>query len=349
MIRSRSPLLCLFTFALAISMVAGVGTQVAAQDTAKLSYKAELKWNIITPKETWSNVSGKLGIPHANGSGFDAYVEGQALMVDTTGNGKVNHKVKGVKGTAVLSAKNVDGKKFKYALRFKKQGAGWVFASSGVMKGKINGTMIRLLDLDNNGTFNTVGTDGMIIGNGSACSYVSKVVNLKGELYNFSANADGSQVTVTPYTGETGMLNVRKEFQSTGTLVSAVVSNEGGDYSFDLASAKKGMKVPTGKYVLSGGYLKRGGASVRMRQGRMKAIEVVKDQDAVLAWGAKLKAEFTYARQGTKITIEPSSLHYYGRAGVEFYNFLPETKSPKFLVKDKRTGRELDSGRFSGC
>jgi len=327
-------------------MVAGFGTQVLAQDTASLSYKANLKWNIITPKETWSNVSGKLGIPHANGDGFDAYVEGQALMVDTTGNGKVNHKVKGVAGTAVLSAKSIDGKKFKYALRFQKAGAGWRFTSSGVMQGKVKGQMIRLLDLDNNGTFNEVGTDGMIIGKGSSASYVSKVVNLKGGLFNLTATRDGASITVTPYEGDIWTLNLRKNFKAVGKLVSAIVSGDDGNYSFNLASAKKGMKVPAGSYVIVGGLLKKGSATVRMRTGKMKPIDVQKDQEFILPWGSKLKAEFSYARQGEKITIEPSSLHYFGRAGVEFYDFKPNTQSPEFLVKDKRTGREFDSGKF---
>lgn len=329
-------------------MVAGFSAQATAQETAKLSYKADLKWNIISPKETWTNVSGKLGIPHANGNGFDAQVDGQALMVDTTGNGKVNHKVKGVAGTALLSAKNADGKKFKYALRFKKAGAGWAYQSSGFMQGKIKGLPIRLLDLDNNGSYNEVGEDGMIIGKGQAACFLSKVVNLKGELFTLKANRDGSEITVAPYEGDVGTLNIRKDFKASGTLVSAIVSSENG-HSFDLASAKKGMRVPAGKYVISGGYMKRGRASARMRAGKMTPIVVGKDQDSSLAWGAALNAEFAYARVGEKITIEPASLHYYGRAGVEFYNFLPDTKSPKFLVKDKRTGRELDSGRFSGC
>jgi hypothetical protein len=305
-----------------------------------------MKWNIVTPKEMWSNVSGKLGIPHANGAGFDAFVDGQSLMVDTTGNGKVNQKIKGVRGTAVLTAKSIDGRKFKYALRFEKVGAAWRYASSCIMQGRIKGTKIRLIDLDNNGTFNEVGTDGMIIGKGSSASFVSKVINLKGELYNLTATKDGRSVTVTPFEGDCGTLNLRKQFKAGGKLVAAIVSGEDGEYSFNLASAKRGMKVPVGKYVVVGGLIKKGSATVRLRAGKMKSIEIQKDQTFVLPWGAALKAEFTYARQGTKITIQPSSLHYYGRAGVEFYDFKPNAQSPKFFVKDKRTGREFDSGKF---
>lgn len=270
-------------------------------------------------------------------------------MVDTSGNGRPNHKVKGVSGFAVIKAKNPQGEKFTYALRFRKAGTAWQYASSGVMQGKVKGETIRLIDLNNNGVWNEFGTDGIIVGKGSSASLLSKAVNLDGDVYNLEVSADGSSVKVTPYEGATGTLNVRDGFRAHGQLVAAVVSNESGNYSFELASAKRGMKVPVGKYVITSGYAKRGGSSVLMRTGRMQPIEVTADQDANLEWGAELKAEFTYSRNGEKVSIEPHSLKYYGKSGVEFYQWNPDAKSPKFVVKDKKTGKEIASGRFGGC
>jgi len=349
MIDPRTPLRGAFTALMVLAVMVGTCGPLLAQDTSSLSYKVIAKWKIVTPKEMWSNVSGTVGIPHANGTGFAAVVEGQNLVVDTSGNGKLNHKVKGVKGTATLKAKNADGKKFKYALRFKKDGATWKFASSGVTKGRVRGTPVTLVDFNNNGVWNEVGTDGMIVGKGSAASYLSKVVNLGGKLFNFEASANGLSVTTTPFEGEVGTLNLRKGFKSNGTLVAAVVNGSNGQTSFNLASAKRGLKVPAGSYTVVGGFLKKGGTSVRMRTGRMQPIEVAADQKASLEWGAKLDAEFSYARDGEKITIQPSSLKFYGKAGVEFYDWQPNAKSPKFLVKDSKSGAELTSGRFGGC
>lgn len=349
MIGSRTPLRGVFTALLVLAVMAGTSGRLLAQDTSSLSYKAVPKWNIVTPKETWTNVSGQVGIPHANGTGFAAEVDGQNLLVDTTGNGKVDHKVKGVKGAATLKAKTAEGKKFKYALRFKKDGAAWKFASAGVMKGKVKGAPVKLLDFNNNGVWNEVGVDGMIVGKGTSACYLSKVVNLGGELFNIEVSADGQSVTTTPFEGEAGTLDLRRGFQSNGTLVAAVVKNANGAYSFNLASAKNGMKVPAGTYTLVGGFLKKGGSSVRMRAGRMQPIEVVAEKKASLEWGAQLTAEFSYSREGEKITIQPASLKFYGKAGVEFYGWQPDAKSPKFLVKDAKSGRELTSGRFGGC
>jgi hypothetical protein len=217
------------------------------------------------------------------------------------------------------------------------------------MRGSIKGAKITLLDLNNNGIWNEIGTDGMIVGKGSAASFLSKVISVKGNLFALEVTADGRSMTAKPFEGESGKLNLRKSFKSQGSLLAAVVSSESGDYSFNLANAKRGMTVPTGRYTLTGGYLKRGGASVRMRAGKMRAIEVASDQPLVLAWGSPLKAEFSYARNGTKITIEPASLKYYDKVGIEFFGWAPDVKSPKFFVNDKKTGKELDSGRFGGC
>lgn len=347
--RTRIPLLKWLPVCLALSMVVGFAGTAVAQETGSLSYKAVSKWNLITPTEKWNTVSGQVGIPHANGNGFTAEPDGHALAIDTSGNGKTNHKVKGVSGFAVLKAKDAKGKKFSYALRFKKAGAGWQYSSSGVMKGKIKGQTIRLVDLNNNGLWNEVGTDGMIVGKGSAASFLSKVVNLGGNLFNFQVTENGRNMTISPFEGETGILNLRKGFKSQGQLVAAIANSESGSFSFNLASAKNGMKIPAGDYTIASGFAKRGGATVKMRAGRMQAIKLAADQTVNFEWGAKLRAEFSYARNGEKITIEPSTLKYFGKSGVEFFAWAPDVKSPKFIVKDKKSGKELSSGRFGGC
>jgi hypothetical protein len=341
---SNASLLCLCAL-----LVCGLGIQVTAQETSALKYKAVKKWNLIAPAETWTTVSGAVAIPHANGSGFTAQPDGLSLEVDRNGDGKIDSKVKGVGGFLKLKGKDSNGKKFTYAVRMKKQGKGWAYASSGYTTGKVKGAIVRLVDLNNNGSFNEFGTDGMIIGKGNAISYLSKVVNLKGELFKIDVTRNGKQITTNPYTGETGTLNVRRGFKSKGKLVSAVVTHDSGDYSFDLASAKHGMRVPVGNYVLSAGYATAKSESVRMRAGRMKPVKVTKDETSVLEWGASLKAEFTYTRAGDKITIPPSSLKYFGKSGVEFYGWAPDARSPVFVVTAKGKKSEIDSGRFGSC
>ena len=45
----------------------------------------------------------------------------------------------------------------------------------------------------------------------------------------------------------------------------------------------------------------------------------------------------------------PPNVSFYGTAGEEYHSFWPEAKSPKIIVTDKKTRKELTSGRFGGC
>lgn len=341
---TRGPLLGLLSLALVLA-VAGQGM---AQETHKLSYKPYQKWNILTPQEVWSPVSGSVPVPHAGGSGFDTAIDGAALAVDTTGDGRVDDKIRGVGGFALLRSKSDEGRPFAYAVRFKNEG-GWKYASSGVMLGRVHGVPVQLIDLNNNGIWNEYGTDAMVVGRSRSASYLSRVVNLRGELYEFEVTENGHKATTKPYEGATGSLNLRAGFKSYGQLKSAVVANTAGDISFELARARRGMEVPTGEYVLVGGMAAKGGESARIRQGHMSPIVVKEEEESKLEWGAQVTAEFDFNHSGENITISPSSLSFYGAAGEEYYGWVPDGASPKFIVLDKESGAEVTTGRFGGC
>lgn len=346
---SRTPLRTLLPV-LVVALVASAGSSLVAQeDTSSLSYKPVQKWKYITPSEGWKPVTSGIPIAHEGGSSFIAEVDGHALAVDTNGDGKVDNKVKGLGGFLRLRAKDAQGQKFMYAVRFRKSGAAWQYATSGYMRGKVKGTDIALIDLNGNGIYNEVGVDGMVIGRGDGASFLSTVANLSGDLYEIAVTADGSSVTVKPFEGETGTLDARSELNIKGRLKAAIVSDSSGKYSFDLSDHKSGLKVPAGSYTLVSGYAEAGAENVKMRGGRMAAVKVVPGETTKIEWGAEVNAEFAFARSGEKITIEPSTLKFFDRAGVEWFDWQPQGSSPKFLVKDAKTGREIDSGRFGGC
>ena len=347
----RAPLafLALAIFALSLSAVSAQDT--AEPVTAKLKYKAVKKWVLILPKEAWSSASGAIGIAHQGGDGFATSPDGMKLMVDTTGDGRTNDVVKGVKGFLQLKGKRRDGKKFQYALRFQKQGAGWQYASSGYWQGRIGGESITVIDQNNNGLFNEYGVDAMVVGKSKAAGFLSKVVSLKGDIYNFEVSADGSSMNITPYAGETGTMDLRRNFKTYGQLISAIVSNETGDVSFDVASAKKGLTVPVGSYVLSGGYAAKGSETCRIRTGNMTPFEVKAGDTSTPQWGAPLTVDFAYTIQDgvLKVPPPPTNVKYYGAAGEEYYDWKPDATSPEIIVTDKATGREVAKGRFGGC
>lgn len=325
----------------------------ATQDNATqavLAYKAFPKWTVVAPVETWTPVGTRIAISHSNGEGFDVVAEGMTLEVDTDGDGRLDKKVKGTSGYLELRAKREDGTPFSYAARFKSDGKAFSFSSSCAMAGHIKGVPVRVIDLNNNGTYNEIGKDAIVVGSGQAASFLSKVIHLNNELHELEVSADGTSATVKPYSGATGTLDLRSGFKSNGTLDSVVVSSADNAMSFSVAHAAKGVVVPTGTYRITGGQASKGGESVRIGTGKMASITVAADGTAAPEWGGPLEAEFDFVLGDEQVTVQPN-LKYFGRSGEEYHSFKPDAKSPKFFVEDANRpgGKPIGSGRFGGC
>jgi hypothetical protein len=333
---------------LLLAFLVAAASPLAAQDQAKLKYKGVQKWTYILPNEMWSSAAGSVAVPHAGGDGFATALDGMKLLVDTTGDGRTNDVVKGVAGKLTLRGKNSEGDKLTYDVRFKKEGTTWKYSSSGLMQGRIGGELISIIDQNNNGVWNEYGVDAMIVGKSQAACFLSSVVNLKGNLYNFEVAADGRSMTISPYEGEVGTLDLQSGFKSYGKLISVVVSD--GQKSFDLANEKKGLKVPAGSYTISGGFCKKGNETARIRTGQMQPLEVAAEKETELAWGAPVQVEFAYTiENGTlKVPPPPANVKYFGAAGEEYFDWQPDATSPEIIITDEK-GREVGKGRFGGC
>ncbi|MEE9392248.1 MAG: hypothetical protein V3W41_07060 [Planctomycetota bacterium] len=319
----------------------------AKGETIKLKFKAVQKWNIVLPNEEFTKADGKIAIPHANGDGFVTELDGMSLAIDSNGDGKVDTKAKGVGGFATLKGKNANGAKFRYAIRLVNNG-GWQYATSGTMNGKLGGQAIRLIDQNNNGIYNEYGKDAMVIGKSKTASFLSKVVSVKGKLFNIEVSADGRQITATSFTGETGTMNLAKNFESKGAkLVAAVVKSDDGEISFNLAGAQKGLLVPAGSYELVSGLIAKGRESAKVKGGD-RSMKVTADGNFELTWGGPLRAEFEYDMNGTEVTLSPEKVWYYGQAGEEYYDWIPKSVSPKFTIRDAMSKREISDARFGG-
>lgn len=316
--------------------------------TSSLKYKAVPKWTVVLPNETWTAVTSGIPIRHADGEQFLAIKDGQSLKleVDTNGDGKIDAMVKGERGYTVFSGKTTEGGALSYAARFKAESGAYKFAASGWLQGSLDGVQIRLIDQNNNGVYDEVGVDAMVVGNGDAASYLSKVVQLKDGLYELTVN--GMEISAVPFNGETGTLDIAKGFASSGKLASAVVRSDDNKMSFELSHGVG--TVPVGRYRLAGGLVTKANETVRIGGGKSQLIDVVAGQPAALEWGSDVIAEFNYSRKdGDTIEIEPTALKFYGRAGEEYLDFLPQGASPKFFIHDAASGKLLKTGRFGGC
>jgi hypothetical protein len=318
-----------------------------AKESAPLTYKAAQKWTYILPNETWTPVSGNIPVQHAGGPGFITEVQGAALAVDTNGDGKVDEKAKGVSGDVVLKGKNAQGQPLTYAVRLRNKASVWSFAAGGAMAGKIRNVAITVIDQNNNGTYADYGQDAMIVGTGDGACYLSKVVNLDGKLFHFEIAADGKSMSVSPWEGEAGVLDMREGWKGEGKIHSAVVTNDKNDISFNLADAKSGLHVPVGSYRITGGYISNGKETVRVRGGRMNNLAVKNGEATKMAWGGPVTVEFDYTISGDKLTV-PYALKFFGKAGEEYFEFLPDATSPIIKVVDEK-GKPVAQGRFPGC
>ena len=221
----------------------------------------------------------------------------------------------------------------------------WQYASSGMMTGKIHGVPVSLIDQNNNGIWNEIGTDAMVVGKSDSASYLSRIVNLKGALFLFEASADGTSMSITPYEGDAGTLNALGGYVSKGKLSSAVFSSRDGKVSFDLAGAKDGILVPAMEYHLMSGFAEKGVEKVKIRRGKMRPITVKVNESKTVEWGGPLHMEFDYFRNDPEqVTVNLPS--FFGNAEEEYYDFYPGGKSPSILVTDKETGKEVWSGKF---
>ena len=197
-------------------------------------------------------------------------------------------------------------------------------------------------------SFADYGEDALVVGHDGAASMLSRVVSIDGQLYSLDIERDGSSFSYEPYAGEAGVLDVCSKFESKAKLAAAIVVSSDGNYSFSLAKAKSGLRVPAGDYKLLCGQLVLGDAKAQLRTGRSKPIHVTAGEQKITAWGGPVKAEFAFKREGESVAFTPWDIWYYGYFGEEYSTFLPLGKSPEFAIKEKNTGDLIVLAHFPG-
>lgn len=335
----------------ALSLVVFGASGLCGQSTEATAFevKTHPKWKWTLPAETWSKVGAMIPIPHQKGEGFQVSRDGSKLRIDHSASGGQGTEVAGVSGSVVLRGTNAEGGEFAYPVRLRKVGEDWEWASGGSMQGTFEGQAIHLFDQNNNGRFNDLGQDAMIVGKGEAASFLSKVVSVKGDLYTAEYAADGRSVQFAPFVGESGKLDLASQFKANGSLDAVVVNSADGQWSFEVSGAKKGLNVPAGEYVIASGRVSAGSEKAKVRTGGMKPIVVAAGQTASVAWGAEMHLDFDFTAGGGQVTVDPANMRYIGAAGEEYYDWEPNAVSPKILIANAKSGRPLGEGRFGGC
>ncbi len=321
-----------------------------------LTPKAYRTWSIELPADPFHKLLGAFPIPHANGDGFAAESRGVGLAIDTDGDGEIDRVVEGRvhpetkvrHARLVLTGKSADGSAFRYPVRLQDEGKGWHWATGGALIGDIDGTQVQLIDMNGNGLFGDVGTDAIVLDGTGVAQFLGETLSLDGKLQAITVAEDGESLSLTDFTGESGVLDLRSEFNGKGVMLSAVVQSADGKQSFELSSFDEGLTVPAGTYNLIGATLGLGDSRVTINPAGMKAMTVSADAKTALEWGAPIKASFAYQRSGREVVLNPNDVKYVGAGGEQWIGWNPIGKSPTFQIKEKDTGDVLVDVVFPG-
>ena len=341
---------------LSLMCLAAVSSATAAgseENSVSFDYKPVTKWEYLVPSESWIEITDEISIPNGDEGGFLAKVYGpegaEKLDIDTNGDGRLDLTCKGLKGDAKLKGKDEEGNSFTYAIRLRHSGKKWMYATGGIMKGKVNGNSVSLIDANCNGSWNDHAVDCYIDGKGEAATPLTDALSLGGELYSIELATSGQTATWAAFEGETGDLDMTKEYEGKGKLTSALVESTDGRFQFNLAECKKGLKVPAGSYVLKNASIKKRSLSAQIVKGDMKPFEVPAAGAFALEWGGPVTAVYDWTLDKGTVTVSPKTLRFIGKAGEEYKGFAPSDVGPKILVTDLRSKKQIASGRFKLC
>jgi len=320
----------------------GTDSWKAEAKSYKLKHSAHERWDFILPAERWRVADKAIKLP--GGLVFDTEISGvNKIEIDTNGDGDCDQTVRGT-GFVTLRSKNADGEFVKYSVRVRNTGASkfeWTTGSS--MKGKVAGQTLHIFDQNGNGKYSDWGTDAVAIGNNKSASLLSKVILVDKSLYHFDVTSDGTEISVAPFVGETGVLNAVADFEASGKLISAVFQD--GDRSFCVADFRKGVAIPVGTYRFISGRVEKGAASASIRSGDMQRIAVVAGEETRVEWGANVSGEFSFQQKDDEVSVR-ADFKFYGAAGEEYYDFQPRGKGPRITIVDAERGREIREARF---
>ena len=213
-------------------------------------------------------------------------------------------------------------------------------------KGKIEDTDIILINENKNDLYNEVGTDVMLIGNTEYGVPVSRIINIKNKLYECQVDPKGEKISLKPYSGECGEVDLVSGFKCDVPVSLAILSSS--DIYIDVAKNKKTL-LPAGDYTLYLGYVERGALHAAIKKGQMDRITVANTSDesgkkkiTTLKWGKPFRMDFDFTADEKKVTVAASRTRIYGSANEEYYNFKPPLL-PQVEVLDSK-GEQVAKG-----
>lgn len=309
-----------------------------------LEFKTTRKPIYELPASVWSQVGQAIELQARLGSPVSAQVKGTQLQVDGDGDGIFELRVEGTKSRIITLGGKSKGAG-RYAVEIQDRG-GWKFRSACSLVAKVSDVSIRLFDQNNNGRFDDFGEDAVIVGRGRVASFLSRTLNINGELYEIEIDSANERLSFEPFDGDAGTLSVSVATQA--KVLGAVVCSADGKYSFELSRAASPVKLPVGNYSLYSATIGLGKNRVKVRKGAYPDIQIQSGASSEITWGGPVRADFTYLRANSEIRLSPETIRYFGKSGEEYYAWYPDGKSPRIVIDDGKTGRQIAEAYFPG-
>jgi len=252
--------------------------------------------------------------------GFRCNAEPDKCRLDVDGDGEYDTDLRAKENFQTFNIEYASGLKMPYRMRIFYQGTtssgrkNWQFQRACFMTAKTPIETFTFIDDDNNGNFGDYGKDAILIGKGERMAVpFSSVILVKGKFYNISVrtldelpagrdkikNYSGMIVSLTPYTGDSGKIDLVKNLTPPEEKPSAIIIKGGEDMYFSLTD--KPTEVPIGEYFLVSAIF---GKRCRARSSEQPLCTVEKGGLAAPKWGGPFKLKISpYCEKGGEVTM----------------------------------------------
>jgi len=182
------------------------------------------------------------------------------------------------------------------------------------VKGTIEGTPVRLLDDDMDGTYSQRGRDAILIGRSQAAVPLKQVHQIGKYFYRLEVTGDGSSIGYTRL-ADTPVGLVRAPISSSA-LKSLILT--GKDASFDIVAAGKNG-IPAGSYRLAYGLVSSGSTTLAFRPGQTTPqYDIEAGMINTLRIGKPVRLDFYASMSRGKVGLSAGSVKIVG-SGSEIY------------------------------
>lgn len=276
---------------------------------------------------------------------------GNDVGLDWGVDGRVDQWVRGKSARIAVALTHTDGTRSPYQLLAVKEEDGYVARPGCYRQARVAGVQLALIDANADGRFDGVGDDMIAIGRRAQLAIpLGRVIAVGDALWELKVRPDGGEVSLRPWTGATGALDLRGGFGKAGKGAPVVAIVTGPLGSYDALAGRGPLTVPAGDYTFRWGKIAAGPRSAEVEWDKTFAVGGA--TPAQPKWGAPFEMLAPVEREGLLLTIMPLQIEVHGRGGESYDRFSPSPLSVRLLIRRPKAKKLLlkrSGGDLAGC